>query len=63
MATRKVFMDQHDNEMDCYLNDEGLVFIQIGISNSEIHEKRYIVLDKLDVGEFIKVLSDIQKDM
>lgn len=63
MATRMIFSDEHNNEMDCYLNDKGLVFIQIGTSDSDIHEKNFIVLDKSDVNELIRVLSEIEKDM
>jgi hypothetical protein len=63
MPTRKVFSDEHDNEMDCYLNDKGQVFMQIGASEADAHEKNFIVLDKSDVTELIQILSDIEKDM
>lgn len=63
MPTKKVFYDENNNEMDCYINDKGKVFIQIGETEAPINEKNYIVLDKNDVKEFIEVLQEIEKDM
>ncbi|WP_395045984.1 hypothetical protein [Flavobacterium sp.] len=63
MASRTVFEDENNNEMDCYLNDKGKVFIQVGESGADIHEKGFITLDKSDVNELIKMLSEIEKDM
>ncbi|MDR6969273.1 hypothetical protein J2X31_003303 [Flavobacterium arsenatis] len=63
MALRTVFNDENDNEMDCYLNDKGQVFIQVGEYGSDISEKNFITLDKNDANELIKMLNEIVKEM
>jgi hypothetical protein len=63
MAIRTVFNDENNNEMDCYLNDQGQVFIQVGEIDSDIHHKGFITLDKNDVNELIKMLTEIEKEM
>ena len=63
MAQRTVFEDENNNELDCYLNDKGKVFIQVGEAGGDIREKGYIVLDKDDVNGLIKLLTEIEKDM
>ena len=63
MAKRTVFTDENNNEMDCYLNDKGEIFIEVGESGADIREKGYIVLNKSDVHEFIQLLTEIEKDM
>ena len=30
MTTRTVFSDDDNNEMDCYLNDKGKLYISVG---------------------------------
>lgn len=63
MAIRTVFNDENNNEMDCYLNNNGQVYIQVGEIGSEVHYRGHITLDKSDVNELIKMLTDIEKEM
>lgn len=62
MATRTVFSDDN-SEMDCYLNDNGKVFISIGQPGEDIINSGFITLDKSDVSLLIKVLVDLEKEM
>ena len=63
MAVKTVFTDGNENEMDCYLNDEGEVFINIGQRGEHEHYNGYITLDKEDVQQLIKLLSELEKEM
>jgi len=63
MATRTVFSDKENNEMDCYLNDKGKVFISVGQPGEEIAYNGYIVLDRDDVKRLIKILTELEKEM
>lgn len=64
MAIRTVFNDSDNNEMECYLNDKGKVFISVGqIGEDNAYYSGYITLDKDDVNQLIKILSEIEKEM
>lgn len=63
MATRTVFNDTDNNEMDCYLNDKGKLFISVGQTGEDQMYNGFIILDKEDVHKLIKVLTEIEADM
>jgi len=63
MALKTVFVDEDNNEMNCYLNDRGKVYIGVGQIGEEIAFNGYITLDKEDVKKFIKILKDCEKEM
>jgi hypothetical protein len=63
MATRTVFSDEDNNEMDCYINDKGKVYISVGQSGDDVMHFGWITLDKEDTQSLIKILSDIVKEM
>ncbi|MFN8356334.1 MAG: hypothetical protein U0Y10_17895 [Spirosomataceae bacterium] len=63
MATRTVFSDDNNNEMDCYLNDQGKVFISVGQSGDDIVYSGFITLEKSDVTQLIKILTELEKEM
>ncbi|RWZ90366.1 MAG: hypothetical protein EO766_02885 [Hydrotalea sp. AMD] len=63
MATRTVFSDDNNNEMDCYLNDNGKVFISIGQTGDDNIYSGFITLEKSDVTQLIKILSELEKEM
>lgn len=63
MATKTVFTDTDNNEMDCYLNEKGLLFISIAQMGEESMYNGYITLDKEDVQKLIKVLTEIENEM
>jgi hypothetical protein len=63
MATRTVFSDEENNEMDCYLNDKGKLFISVGQTGEDIAYNGYITLNKDDVGKLIKILTELENDM
>ncbi len=63
MATRTVFSDENGNEMDCYINDKGKVFISAGETGVDGIHNGFITLDKEDVKQLIKILSELEKEM
>lgn len=63
MATRTVFSDENNNEMDCYLNDKGKVFISVGQPGEDITYSGFIALNKEDVNKLIKKLTELEKEM
>jgi len=63
MATKTVFLDEENNEMQCYLNNKGKVFISVGQASEDIAYSGFITLDKEDVNQLIKILSEIEKEM
>ncbi len=63
MAMKIVFEDEDDNEMNCFLNDKGKVYIGVGQRGQDIVYSGYITLDKEDVGQLIKILTDCEKEM
>jgi hypothetical protein len=63
MALRTVLTDENNNEMECYLNDEGKVYINVGESGQDIHYSGYITLNKEDVNHLIKMLTDLESEM
>ena len=62
MATRTVFSDVNSNEMDCYLNTEGKVYIGVGSADAPEYGS-FITLEKEDVGELIKILKALEEQM
>jgi hypothetical protein len=63
MAIRTVFTDEDNNEMDCYLNDKGKVYIRVGEPGEDITYSGYITLDKDDVTQLIKKLTELEAEM
>lgn len=63
MATRTVFSDDDNNELDCYINDKGKLFISAGQPGEDIAYNGFITLNKKDVNQLIKILSNLEKEM
>ncbi len=63
MAIRTVFNDSDNNELECYLNDKGKVYISIGQIGEDISNNGFITLDKEDVTMLIKMLSEFEQEM
>ena len=63
MATRLVFEDEDNNEMNCFLNDKGKVYIGVGQRGEDMVYSGYITLDKEDVKQLINILKDCEKEM
>ena len=63
MATRTVFSDKDNNEMDCYLNDKGQLYIGVGQSGDDYIQSGFITLDKNDTMALIKILNEIVDEM
>lgn len=63
MATRLVFEDEDNNEMNCFLNDKGKVYIGVGQRGEDMVYSGYITLDKEDVRQLINILKDCEKEM
>lgn len=63
MATRTIFSDTDSNELDCYLNDRGEVFMNVGKPGGDGIYNGFIVLGKEDVQALIHMLSELEKEM
>lgn len=63
MATRMVFFDNDNNELSCYLNDNGKVSIDFTMQEVVVDHIGYIELDKSDVLKLINLLTEIEKEM
>lgn len=64
MATRTVFEDNNGNEMDCYINDQGLIYISVGPRNEDhAYNWGYITLNRNDVQELMKVLKEAEPNL
>ncbi|MGK6342966.1 hypothetical protein ACMGDK_12050 [Chryseobacterium sp. DT-3] len=62
MPKRTVLYDKNNNELECYINQDNKVYIGVGPNNDNM-QFGYIALDKEDVRELIKMLSDLEKEM
>lgn len=60
MATKLIFEDQDNNEMNCFLNDKEKVHIDVGQKGENIINSGYITLDKEDVRKLIEILKDCE---
>lgn len=63
MATRLVFEDEENNEMDCFLNSKGKVYIGVGQKGEDIAYNGFITLGKEDVRQLIMILKECEKEM
>jgi len=63
MATKLVFEDEDNNEMNCFLNDKGRVYIGVGQRGEDMVYSGFITLDKEDVRQLIGILRDCEKEM
>jgi hypothetical protein len=63
MAIMTLFVDTDNTEMDCSLNNQGKVYIYVGPSVDDGFGGRGIELDKEDVVNLIKILTDIEVKM
>ena len=62
MPSKTVFIDHDENEMEWYINDTGLLQMEV---SSEIDTPGHALmsLDKMDVQKLIRMLTEIEKDM
>lgn len=63
MPSRIVFNDTNNNEMECYLNEQGKLYINVGEIGADGTYSGFITLDKADVQTFIKVLNELEDEM
>ncbi len=63
MAIRTVFNDSDNNEMECYLNDKGKVYISVGQTGEDAVYNGFITLDKEDVNHLMKILTELEQGM
>jgi hypothetical protein len=63
MATKTVFLDKDENEMECFINKDERVYIGVGKSGEDNIYSGYITLDKNDVQELIKILTELESQM
>jgi len=63
MAKRTVFSDEDNNDLECYINHEGKVFISVGQADEEQFYNGCITLEKEDVGHLIKILTALESEM
>ena len=63
MPTRKIFYDESGNELECYINTKGFVFLRIGEEGTDDFQRDSIELNHEDVKEFIQVLEELLQEM
>jgi hypothetical protein len=63
MAIKTVFIDTENNEMDCYLNDNGKLYISVGQPEGDGYYSGWITLDKEDAKSLIKILTKLESEM
>ena len=63
MAKRIVFYDNDNNELNCFINDSGKLYIGVGQTGEDIVYSGYITLGKSDVAELIKILTSLESEM
>jgi hypothetical protein len=63
IATKIVFSDENENEMEYYLNDKGEAYIGVGHPEDNPPYSGFITLNKDDVTQLIKVLTEIRDNM
>ncbi len=63
MSIKKVFVDSDQNELQCYVNTQGKLFIEASSDKDDIYYKGYVALEKEDVDELIKELRQCREDM
>jgi hypothetical protein len=60
MGSKKVFFDDNNNEMDCFISMEGNLHIAIGTAGQDTVYKGHINLKQNDVIELIRVLQELK---
>ncbi|HEV2481414.1 MAG TPA: hypothetical protein VGS79_17200 [Puia sp.] len=63
MAAKTVFSDLENNEMECYINQDGKLYIGVSLPDSDGVYSGFITLDKADVSQLIKILSELKEEM
>jgi len=63
MATKTVFSDTDNNELECYINDHGKIYIGVSQAGDDNIYSGYITLEKNDLTRLIKILSELQEEM
>ena len=63
MATRTIFSDTENNELECYINQHGKVYISVSLPDGDGMYSGFITLDKTDVNQLIKILSELEQEM
>ncbi|MEM0519659.1 hypothetical protein [Aequorivita flava] len=63
MALKTIISDDSNNEMECYLNDSGKVYIEVGQNSEDTMYSGHIVLEKEDVQFLIKKLTELETQM
>jgi hypothetical protein len=62
MPKRIVFEDENNNELDCFINTHGEVYLSVG-DRDEPAQSGFITLNKQDVAEFIEMLQGYHNEM
>lgn len=63
MAIKTIITDDSNNELSCYLNDAGDVYMEIGQAGDDHHYTGFITLEKEDVQHLIKKLTELESEM
>ena len=61
MPVKKVFVDENENELECFVNDKNALFIGVGPRGEDSgYYSGYITLNKSDVKELIAMLQELE---
>jgi hypothetical protein len=63
MPKRTVLTSDDNHELECYINQDGKAFLHIYEPGEDIAGHGHICLNKEDMTELIKILTDVKKQM
>lgn len=63
MAIKTIITDDSNNELNCYINEAGQVYLEVGQAGEDHQYTGYIILEKEDVQHLIKKLTDFESEM
>ncbi len=62
MPVKRIFVDDNNNELEAYVNDDAKLFLSVGQSDDDSpgYNSGYIVLDRSDLDELIDLLMNLK---
>lgn len=57
------FCDENDNKISFYVNDKDELYLEVSANGDDVHETRFVCLDKEDLMAFISHLQRLSDDV
>lgn len=61
MAKKTIFIDEYNNEIESFINNDNKVYL--GIKNIDIEIDQYFIFDKETLNDYIDYLLSLLKDL